>query len=81
MMTEYVKNRRSELGMSCKGLAERLLIDASLISKWESGSRSPTLRHLISLSEVLDVPIDELKKHWYADKIVELLHEDPNLAD
>lgn len=51
---------RKRMGWTQVQLARRLHVDQSAISQWESGKIEPALKHRISLSEMLSVPLDLL---------------------
>lgn len=57
-----LKVLRSLKGLSQDDIANRLDIDKSYYSKVERGLTNPTLLYLKKLSEVLDVPTEELVK-------------------
>ncbi|MGK3105850.1 helix-turn-helix domain-containing protein [Streptomyces sp. WAC05858] len=56
---QRVRRRREELGFSQRRLAGDI-VTASYISLLESGQRSPTLDLVLHLSEVLQMPLEEL---------------------
>ncbi len=43
-------------------LAERIAVDRSTVSKWESGGSMPTADKLIRIAEILSCTTDELLK-------------------
>lgn len=51
---------REHAGLSQAALASRLGVDTSLISRWEKGSREPSLAQSVSLARVLGVTLDYL---------------------
>ena len=59
-MGEKIKTRREALGMTQQMLAERVFVTRQTVSRWESGSRCPDLLMAKTLSEVLDISLDEL---------------------
>lgn len=48
-------------------------IDQALISKYESGNRIPSEKHLLYLSTGMNVPLITIRREYLADKIAELL--------
>jgi len=80
MMTKFVNKHRLTHGLTIKELSECMNVDPSLVSKWENGSRMPTMSQLERLSEVLHLPLSEAKKHWYADKVIAILYDDIEIA-
>lgn len=55
-----VRYFRQQLCLSKKELARRLGVDYSTISNYEHGRRCPNFDTLIKLSDILQVPIDDL---------------------
>lgn len=60
-----LKNVMNERGLTQAELARRTKIAETTVSRWLSGKRMPTIKHLIVLSNFFEVTIDEL----LADKI------------
>ena len=57
-----IKQRRTELNMSQETLAEKIGVSRSAISNWEIERNYPDLQLIVSLSDVLDIPLDILLK-------------------
>lgn len=57
---ERIKERRKELGMTQKELADVMHVSNQLISKWETGESVPTLEYLQQLSEALQTSVQFL---------------------
>ena len=57
-MGELIKKQRIEKGLSQSNLAEQIGITRQSISKWETNTSRPDYENLISLCEILDLPID-----------------------
>lgn len=57
-----IKQRRTELNMSQEALAEKIGVSRSAVSNWESERNYPDLQIIVSLSEILDIPLDSLLK-------------------
>ncbi len=55
-----ITNRRKELKMTQRELAEKLNVSDKIISKWETGVSYPDLTIINALSQVLDVSVSEL---------------------
>lgn len=55
-----IRERREELFISKKGLAEKLGITSKLMDDIESGSRGVSLKNLVLLSQILEVSTDYL---------------------
>lgn len=67
--------------ISQQQLADKLGIDRSTISKWETGDFDPTVGNVISIANVLGVPIADLvgkdiqKENLYVDDLQELYNQ------
>ncbi|NOT37217.1 MAG: helix-turn-helix domain-containing protein [Saprospiraceae bacterium] len=75
-MTSFAQNlreRRNFKGLTIKDISIDLGIDQALLSKYETGVRSPSDRHIESLNSALSADNDSLRKSWLADKIAKLL--------
>ena len=59
-MNEKLAELRKAKGLTQKDLAETLHVSRQAISRWEVGTAVPSLDNLVSLSEVCNVPLDEL---------------------
>lgn len=57
---EFIKNRRKELGLTQKQLAEKMDISDKTISKYECGNGLPDVSMLKPLCDILEVNINEL---------------------
>ena len=51
---------RDEQSLTQKQLADAMHVSCSLIGHIERGSRKPSLETLVSLSKVLNIPVDDL---------------------
>jgi transcriptional regulator with XRE-family HTH domain len=60
LVRSRLRDRRAELGLSIDDLAERSLVNASTISRIETGKRRPGLNHLVPLANALGLSLDEL---------------------
>ena len=60
MFSKTLKKLRAESGISQLQLAERLFVDRSTISRWESGNRIPDNRMIARISKLLDADINIL---------------------
>jgi transcriptional regulator with XRE-family HTH domain len=59
-MSEVVRQRRSELGLSQAELASRAGVDRRQIRRYESGETQPTLSAARTLARALGITVDEL---------------------
>lgn len=55
-----LRNLRDNSGLTQPELAKRIGIDTSTISRWEKGSREPSLQQCIALSRALGITLDYL---------------------
>lgn len=60
MLNENIKSIRKSKGLSQEELAVKLNVVRQTISKWEKGLSVPDSDMLISLSEVLEIPVSTL---------------------
>ena len=56
----FIKNQRIMIGKTQKELATSLGIKRQAISRWENNVTFPTLEHLYRISELLNVPLEDL---------------------
>ncbi|MDE6411925.1 MAG: helix-turn-helix domain-containing protein, partial [Clostridia bacterium] len=54
-IAEKIKERRKELNMTQKDLADAMHVSNQLISKWETGESVPSLEYLEQLSKALQI--------------------------
>lgn len=59
-MSHFIAERRKEMGLTQKALAEQLNVTDKAVSKWERGLSCPDISLLAKLSEVLGVTTGEL---------------------
>ena len=57
---KYIKNKRIEMHLTQKDLAEKLSISFQAVSKWETGTTLPDTSILLALSDVLEVTVDQI---------------------
>jgi transcriptional regulator with XRE-family HTH domain len=58
-ISELIKNRRKELGLSMEDVAKNVGVNRSTICRWESGDIKTLKRsHVYFLSKILYVPVD-----------------------
>jgi Fic family protein/DNA-binding XRE family transcriptional regulator len=80
MLGNVIKNRRQELGLTIKELAQLVKVDSSLLSRIEKGERSSTKVHLLPIAEALNLPYADVLKQWLEDKVLGLLVEYSDIA-
>ena len=59
-LRRQLRRYRLECHMTQKQLADAMHVSCSLIGHIERGSRKPSLETLVSLSKVLNIPVDDL---------------------
>lgn len=59
-ISNFIKTKRKELGMTQEELAEKLFVTEKAISRWETGRGTPDISLLLPLSKVLKVEVSEL---------------------
>lgn len=57
---KFIQEIRKEKGLTQKELAELIGVSDKTISKWETGNSSPDTSMLMSLSEALEITVNEL---------------------
>lgn len=60
MMTEIIKKRRKEMGLTQQELADRLNISSKTVSRWESGVQLPDVALVPEIAGVLGISVNEL---------------------
>ena len=59
-ISNFIKTKRKELGLTQEELAEKLFITENAISRWETGRGTPDISLLIPLSKELKIEVYEL---------------------
>lgn len=59
-ISNFIKIKRKELGMTQEELAQKLFVTEKAISRWETGRGTPDISLLLSLSKELKVDVSEL---------------------
>lgn len=57
-----IRVARIKAGFSQSDLAARLNVKQATVSLWEQGRNLPKVSNMVRLSELLDIPVDELLK-------------------
>ncbi len=57
---KYIKEKRSDLGITQKGLAEKLHVTDKAVSKWERGVGYPDIQSIQALADTLGVSLEEM---------------------
>ncbi|HLA55079.1 MAG TPA: helix-turn-helix transcriptional regulator [Flavobacterium sp.] len=69
-MKNLLRNAREAKGFKTRELAQMSGIDQALISKFESGTRTPTKAQVKKLSELLDIDFEPFMLLWLKEKIL-----------
>ncbi|MCL6260548.1 Fic family protein [Aquiflexum sp. TKW24L] len=80
-LAKVLYEKRNEKGLVVRSLAFQSGIDPALISKYEKGSRLPTEDNLKALTEALQIPFEEARKMWLAEKVYNLLAYEENAGE
>ena len=72
-----LKRYRKESQFTLEHLSEITAIDKSVLSKYESGKRIPTDRHITLLANRLGAEYNELNCYFQAEKIANMLKYEP----
>lgn len=72
-MHQFLKEKRRNLGFNLITVSQKTGIDTALLSKYESGQRIPSKKHLESLKDVYLISEEEIKKEFFIKKISDLL--------
>ncbi len=75
-MKHLLKSTREKRGLLIREVAGSMGIDASLVSKFESGTRKPTKDQVIALASILDIDTDELIVAWLSERILYEIGDD-----
>ena len=59
-ISNFIKTKRKELGITQEELAEKLFVTEKAISRWETGRGTPDISLLLPLSEQLGISVSEL---------------------
>ena len=60
MLAEKIKQYRRAAGLTQRELAVALSVSQNTISQYESGKRTPTVKKLVVISNLLGCSVDEL---------------------
>jgi len=72
---EKIRELRESKGLVLRKLAMALDIDTATMSKIEKGYRQARPNHITLLAEYLETDETELRIHWIADKLIQILDE------
>lgn len=57
-----IRDARIRKGMTQAGLAETIGVSQGAVGQWEQGMTIPRPKHIVRLSTLLDIPVEELLK-------------------
>ena len=69
-MKNIIKEARETKGLLMRDVAQKLNIDAALISKWEKGTRKPTRTQVVKLASLLGIDTEKLLVEWMSEVIL-----------
>lgn len=70
-----MKMRRAQCGLTQQEIADRLGIDRTTYTKYESGKSEPNFEMLQKISSILKIPKAELLEEWTEDCQMTILHD------
>jgi glycopeptide antibiotics resistance protein/transcriptional regulator with XRE-family HTH domain len=59
-ISNFIKSKRKELGITQDELAEKIFVTEKAISRWETGRGTPDISLLLPLSKALNIDVSEL---------------------
>ena len=59
---QMIRLARIKKGMTQADLAETIGVSQGAVGQWENGMTIPRPKHIVRLSSLLDIPVDELLK-------------------
>ena len=59
-ISNFIKTKRKELGLTQEELAQKLFVTEKAVSRWETGRGTPDISLLIPLAKILNVDVSEL---------------------
>lgn len=77
---EHIKQLREQLQLPQRKLAAELEIDTATYCKIEKGDRKAKREQVAKIAELLHVDPQELLTLWLADKVIEVVAKDEELA-
>ena len=69
-MKSIIKAARLQKGLRIREIAQKLNIDSSLVSKFESGVRTPTREQVIKIAHLLDLDAHDLLVDWLSGQVI-----------
>jgi len=81
ILANALRDSRKTAGLKMKEVVTRTRIDQALLSKFENGKRLPTEAQLLVLAGIYGLKIDQLRKFWLADKVINLVQYEVSPAE
>lgn len=78
---DFIRQRRESLGLSQKDIAEALIVDVPMYSRYERGQRTLKEEYIPIIASKLNVDSAELRKMWIADKVLSVVNEEKDATD
>ena len=76
-----LRENRDLKNWKLKEVAAMVKIDQALVSKFEKGNRLPTAEQVDAFAQIYNMPADELRKFWLAEKVIQLVADDEMAAE
>ncbi|MCK0131442.1 helix-turn-helix domain-containing protein [Flavobacteriaceae bacterium F08102] len=78
---EYIRGIREEKKLLLREVASQMNIDTALLSKIERGTRIARKEQAVALAKALKQNKSQLLQFWMADKIVNMIKDESNIAE
>lgn len=78
---EYIKQLRTEKGLTLTQLGAKLNLDSANLSKIENGKRDFDEKRLTQLAEVFNLDLQELKTEFFSDLFAKKLYTSSSSTD
>lgn len=79
-ISNQIKNRRKELGLTQQQVADKVFVTRQTISKWELGKSQPDLISLQLLSHTLDFTLESTEKKSCSEGVL-IMNQNLSLKD
>lgn len=78
---ETIRQRREQLHLTQKDVAEAIGVDVPMYSRIEKGTRPIKEEAISILASLLKFEICRLRKLWLADKVISVVNEETDAAE
>ena len=72
---EYIKQLRTDKGLTLTQLASQLDLDSANLSKIENGKREFDEKRLVKLASAFDLDLSELKTEYFGDQFAKKIYQ------